>query len=56
MPALIANGKGQAQRVTGYLPDHVFHFFAGSAFRTMIKAPVRGELRDASGAGSLHRI
>jgi hypothetical protein len=56
MPALIANGKGQAQRVTMYLPDNVFHFFAGSAFRAMLKAPVRGELRDAAGAGSLRRI
>ena len=56
MPALIANGKGQAQRVTLYLPDDVFQFFAGSAFRTLLKAPPGGELRDASGAGSLRRI
>jgi hypothetical protein len=56
MPALISNGKGQAQRVTIDLPGNVFQFFAGSAFRTLLKAPVRGELRDASGAGSLRRI
>jgi hypothetical protein len=42
MPALIANGKGQAQRVTLYLPDDVFQFFAGSAFRTLLKAPPGG--------------
>ncbi len=56
MPALISNGKGQAQRVTIYLPDNVFQFFTGSACKILLKAPVRGELCDASGAGSLRRI
>ena len=51
MPAFIANGKGQALRETMYLPDNAFQFFMGSAFRTLLKAPVRGEMRDASGAG-----
>jgi hypothetical protein len=51
MPALIANGKGQAPRVTLHLSDNTFQFFAGSAYRTLLKAPFRVELCDASGAG-----
>jgi hypothetical protein len=56
MPALIVNSKGQALRVTMYLTDNVFQFFARSAYRTLLKAPVKRELRDASGAGSWRRI
>ena len=56
MPALIADGKGQALRVTMYLTDNVFQFFARSAYRTLLKAPGKKKLRDASRAGSLRRI
>jgi len=34
-----------------HLSDNTFQFFAGSAYRTLPKAPIRAELRDASGAG-----
>ena len=55
MPALIAKGNGQALRVTMYLPESAFQFFSENAYRTLLIVPIRGELRDAAGAGSLRR-
>ena len=56
MPALIANGKGQARRVSLHMSDNLVQFYAESAYRILLKVPVRGKLCAAVGAEFLHRI
>jgi hypothetical protein len=56
MPALIANVKGQARRVSLHMSDNLVQFSAEGDYRILFKVPVRVKLCTAVGAEFLRRV